>query len=502
MEHLRVREMTPECHSRACGGSRVFQGGLLLLLATLCWALELTAQPALFFRVTNPEAYCALTEYVNPQPGQPQDSIYVVRVGGKPLPAFALKAWLEPAEKATWEVYRVEINPDGLGFTLKKAFEQADQAVLSWATPDAGAYRVLCRPSSQPAAPPMERTLWAMHDTVKLLGINVRDGCLARDLSLRFNTDRSTITNDLFRYYDLSPEASRYVTFPGDKYFQAVEWTDLQGRPLVEYSTMTLSLDEAHGSLPTEAQGYKVSVKTSFGYTLTAETKELAPMAVLAKPDVKYNADTHADAPQWQQVQKERSIEAPLQLRLAHSSQNSTQVRWFILNDPRAARRTRRDTLYQEMDPSPVGAAVLTPDHNLFSAGRYAIWLQASNSRTGCQDTAIVLAKVDSSLINGQAIPNVFSPNDDGINDRFAFISPQTNLRSLKEFKLLILNRQGQLVYSYDGDPKRWEGWKGQSKHKGGMCPPGVYFYIIEARGWDGQEFKNDIYKGALHLFR
>lgn len=485
----------------SCGG-RMCPMGLLLLVVASLWSAGLAAQPALFFKVTNQDTYSTLTEYSNPQPGQPQDSLYIVRSTEKPLPDLTLKAWLAPAEKATWEIHQVQIKPDGQGFTLKKVYALADQEVLTWATPEAGAYRVLCTPASKPTDPPLERTLWAMHDTVKLLEINLRDGCLARDLSLRFNTDRSTITNDLFRYYDLSPEAKRYITFPGDKYFQEVEWTDLQGRRLVEYSAMRLSLDEAHGNLPTEPQGYKVNITTSFGYKLHAETKELPPIAVLAKPDVKYNANTHADAPQWQQVQKESPIEAPLQLQLAHSSQNSTQVRWFILNDPRAAKKTKLDTLYQQIDHSAVGSTILSPDQELFSAGRYAIWLQASNVNTGCQDTALVVAKVDSSLINEQAIPNVFSPNGDGINDLFAFINPQTNLRSIKEFRLLILNRQGQLIYTYEGDPKRWEGWQGQSKHKGGMCPPGVYFYIIEAKGWDGHEFKNDIYKGALHLFK
>jgi hypothetical protein len=57
-------------------------------------------------------------------------------------------------------------------------------------------------------------------------------------------------------------------------------------------------------------------------------------------------------------------------------------------------------------------------------------------------------------------------------------------------------------VYRYVGDPREWEGWNGKIDGTKGDAPTGVYYYVIDAVGWDGVRYRNGQYKGFLHLYR
>jgi len=78
-------------------------------------------------------------------------------------------------------------------------------------------------------------------------------------------------------------------------------------------------------------------------------------------------------------------------------------------------------------------------------------------------------------------IPNVFTPNNDGLNDHFF---PRNMLtKGLTSFKMDIYNRWGQLIFettSLDG-----EGWDGKLNNV--AQPEGVYVFMIEATFQDGQ---------------
>ena len=90
-------------------------------------------------------------------------------------------------------------------------------------------------------------------------------------------------------------------------------------------------------------------------------------------------------------------------------------------------------------------------------------------------------------------IPNVFSPNGDGVNDYF--YPRQLLTRGLTTFNMNIYNRWGQLVYqttSLDG-----RGWDGEFNAT--PQPQGVYVYIIDATFKDGQI---EHHQGNLTLLR
>jgi gliding motility-associated-like protein len=68
-------------------------------------------------------------------------------------------------------------------------------------------------------------------------------------------------------------------------------------------------------------------------------------------------------------------------------------------------------------------------------------------------------------------IPNVFTPNGDGLNDNFhAVINCDLDF-----YKMYIFNRWGELVYLSEDQNQAWD-----AKYKNREVPDGVYFYVME----------------------
>lgn len=96
----------------------------------------------------------------------------------------------------------------------------------------------------------------------------------------------------------------------------------------------------------------------------------------------------------------------------------------------------------------------------------------------GCTATDTVIVRQDCYM----GIPNVFSPNGDGVNDYFF---PRPLLASgLATFKMDIYNRWGQLIFTTNNIVGR--GWDG--KFNDVPQPEGVYVYVIDATFVDGQK--------------
>ncbi len=90
-------------------------------------------------------------------------------------------------------------------------------------------------------------------------------------------------------------------------------------------------------------------------------------------------------------------------------------------------------------------------------------------------------------------IPNVFSPNGDGVND--FFFPRQLLTRGLTAFSMNIYNRWGQLIFTtttLDG-----RGWDGKFNNEN--QPEGVYIYVIDATFKDGQK---EHHQGNVTLLR
>ncbi|MES2827008.1 MAG: gliding motility-associated C-terminal domain-containing protein [Bacteroidota bacterium] len=73
-------------------------------------------------------------------------------------------------------------------------------------------------------------------------------------------------------------------------------------------------------------------------------------------------------------------------------------------------------------------------------------------------------------------IPNVFTPNGDGINDVLAI----PGLDTYKQSILTIYNRNGQSIFTSLAHQKPWDG-----THSGKPLPVGIYYYVIELNDFE-----------------
>ncbi len=115
------------------------------------------------------------------------------------------------------------------------------------------------------------------------------------------------------------------------------------------------------------------------------------------------------------------------------------------------------------------------------------------SDENGCKAESSILIKTGQPEI---VAPNVFSPNHDGINDRF-MLSVSEGIRTVRS--LMIFNRWGAMVYEgRNVDPNDLDsGWDGRFKNKD--AAPGVYVYYAELETIGG---KTLVIKGGLTLIR
>lgn len=94
---------------------------------------------------------------------------------------------------------------------------------------------------------------------------------------------------------------------------------------------------------------------------------------------------------------------------------------------------------------------------------------------TGCTTEETVEFNIlDSCPEDLIAVPNIFTPNGDGVNDRIEIFLSSTLNDEIYSYR--IFNRWGTMVYE---TTDRSEGWDGT--FKGRDMPAGVYIYLIEA---------------------
>jgi len=133
-------------------------------------------------------------------------------------------------------------------------------------------------------------------------------------------------------------------------------------------------------------------------------------------------------------------------------------------------------------------------EHTYTEAGCYEPFLIVMNrDLPECRDTAYLETCITVDNASKIEVPNVFSPNGDGVNDFF-----QVKANTLRTFSGIIVNRWGRTVYEWDDWTQYNSGWDG--KLKGGTeASPGVYYFVIKAVGMDNQEYE---IQGPLHLMR
>jgi gliding motility-associated-like protein len=120
---------------------------------------------------------------------------------------------------------------------------------------------------------------------------------------------------------------------------------------------------------------------------------------------------------------------------------------------------------------------------NTFSApGTFPVTLIVTNS-LGCTDTVNSSITVDYNEVI--IVPNVITPNGDGINDEF-FITNS----GFKDFKFTIYNRWGQVMYTAESASFHWDG----KNTSGDAVSDGTYYWMLKGTFLDGKAIEKEGY--------
>ncbi len=106
-------------------------------------------------------------------------------------------------------------------------------------------------------------------------------------------------------------------------------------------------------------------------------------------------------------------------------------------------------------------------------------------------DSAVITSVSNVKCVNAESkifIPEAFSPNNDGNNDRFR---PQGSF--VLDYNLKIYNRWGELVFESNDRQKAWDG-----TYQGEEAPTGVYQYVVKVQGTEAVITKS----GTVTLIR
>lgn len=124
-----------------------------------------------------------------------------------------------------------------------------------------------------------------------------------------------------------------------------------------------------------------------------------------------------------------------------------------------------------------------------YTPGQYEVCLTVIN-KNGCRDSICRLIEVFEPF---SFVPvNIFSPNQDGVNDEFTF---KDRAFSVASFECVILNRWGNVVAEFNTITDVWNG----DLKNGSAAASGVYFYKYAGETFLGETFDG---QGTVQLVR
>ncbi|OYU94264.1 MAG: hypothetical protein CFE21_16895 [Bacteroidetes bacterium B1(2017)] len=132
-----------------------------------------------------------------------------------------------------------------------------------------------------------------------------------------------------------------------------------------------------------------------------------------------------------------------------------------------------------DFDDKGAQSIVKDPSYLYKNTGTYTVWLLAKDS-LGCKDS--ISLKIILTLEPYLHVPNVFTPDNDAINDSFVVVY---NPGAFEYLEYDIYNRWGQHLYYTKMPEGSW--WDGTFEGK--PCPGGVYFYIVRGKAITGKYY-------------
>ncbi|MGZ3863636.1 MAG: T9SS type B sorting domain-containing protein [Bacteroidia bacterium] len=134
-------------------------------------------------------------------------------------------------------------------------------------------------------------------------------------------------------------------------------------------------------------------------------------------------------------------------------------------------------------------SGLYSPTHTYADAGTYCVTFDIMSMVSGCESVITNCIEVLPGI--NITIPNVFTPNGDGINEVFVIKST-----GFSDLSCSIFDRWGLKLYSWTGIAGSWDGTDSKN---GKAVTDGTYYYIIEATDVKKEKHK---YEGYIQLIR
>lgn len=411
--------------------------------------------------------------------GVEQDNIDTVLVVEK-VDGLLLKYEVEEPSTINWYTYA----KDAEELSLVKTDENVTESTLE-TLPEASIGYVIKVND--------EKTFWAWvfdHSKHNLelgeitVNTELEDRC--HYYQLNFNIEADELLYDTLGHDRAPFEVARTFTLSYDSTYYAGEtWVS----DSIGYSIPLVS-DYSVPS-PLQSTSYKLqgdNFLLEWGKTLETETDLIPAFAVAVEQE--YSVRIREDA--TNELNKDNSTEvklsgsAPLNIELInYASPAAFFYNWCISND-------------KEFNNCYINTSTKDFRYTFDTHGTYYLKSEITNSQMSedslknCMVTNTIIVEVLNSKLD---VPNVFSPNGDGVNDEF-----KVAYQSLTTFRARVYSIHGRLLHEWTDPAKGWDGTIG-----GNPAAEGTYYYVIEATGddydEDGKQIKYKL-KGDINLLR
>ncbi len=378
----------------------------------------------LFSQITSPEA--VFSEPTNYPSGTDNDIIFYY----SSINAASLN--IAPAGQDTYTFNWYRYNQANNNFDIHISTETGTSSSISGLS-ETG-YRVTADDGNGTL---LTYTCWTFQPEINSVEPDTVSEPTCFELKLNANETTKSLT-----YYD----PANGTAIPPD-YGLSYTWSSVPESTVSDETEKEITIDA-----PVEDSDFTVSVGSKFGI---AETGSVHYIAIAVEA-------VFEQEPEGRGIENEMDTtakhSAPLVVRFNSSETkgNNLIYEWTFGEDGKA------------FEPNPL--------HTYQLAGKYENVLQIVNEVSGCEDSSEPqeIVVFESEL----QVPNVFTPNGDGMNDEF-----RVAYRSLEKYSITIFNRWGRKVYSSNNPAQGWDGRIGK-----GEAGPGVYFYVIEAEGFQKEE--------------
>ena len=153
-----------------------------------------------------------------------------------------------------------------------------------------------------------------------------------------------------------------------------------------------------------------------------------------------------------------------------------------------------KDAEFALLDSIAYNAADTSYLHNNFGKLAGCYYIRVADYNGNISEPSEIVCAYGNECPNYE-LPNVFTPNDDGFNDKFVPIR-YSNIESVNT---TIYNRQGRIVYTSNEIEINWDGRDQLSNMPVAVS---VYFYVCQVRSYTYDGIVESVLSGFVHVFR